>query len=186
MKKQAMILSLPILVALMISACGDDEGGPTTSSSPSTPPPAPPPVIERFTLSAPDGFFEFSSPLATPSVGESIDIRFTPLAIRRGNSGFANVVAFWVDRGPADNGIAMGLEWFQGDMWGVYTFTPADGFVEQPGLFRIEVGGDFGPGRVAIPSPAPARANPTSLQRQSSSRTKTAWGKKNHFSCVFT
>jgi len=133
--------SFILIVLLLLVACNDD-GGPTTSTPP--PPPAPQPVIDRFTLNAPDGFFQFSSPLATPTAGESVDIRFAPLAIHQGNSGFANAIEFWVDRGPQDNGIAMGFSWAGGDSWVVHTFTPVDGFELQPlGLFQIPVGGDL-------------------------------------------
>jgi len=133
--------SFILIVVLLLVACNND-GGPTTSTPP--PSPAPQPVIDRFTLSAPDGFFRFSSPLATLTVGESVDIRFAPLAIRGGNSGFANAIEFWVGRGPQDNGITMGFSWLRGDSWVVHTFTPVDGFEFQPlGLFQIPVGGDF-------------------------------------------
>ena len=131
--------SFILIVVLLLVACND--GGPTTTTPP--PPPAPQPVIDRFTLNAPDGFFQFSSPLATLTVGESVDIRFAPLAIHQGNSGFSNTIEFWVDR-PQDNGIDMGFSWVGGDSWVVHTFTPVDGF-ERPrlGLFQIPVGGDF-------------------------------------------
>ena len=113
----------------LVVGCSDD-GGPNVPTSPS-PMSAQPqrPVIESFTLSAADGEISYSSPLASLS---------------QGDSGFSNVVEFWLDRGPNEDGIAMGLAWFPGDRWGVYTFTPVDGFVTEPVRPReIAVGGDF-------------------------------------------
>ena len=136
-------LTVCLMSLLSLSSCGDSNN-PTRTTTPVTTPPAPPTsVIEMFSLSAEDGQIRYSAPLATLSDGDSFEIEFRPTGINDGPSGFSNVVEFWLDRGPPEDGIAMGFDWFPDSQWGVYRFTTTDGFIDQPVFRLINLGGRF-------------------------------------------
>jgi len=134
---------LTLLIAcLCFVYCGGDGPTTTTPTAPPPPPPPPPmPMIQNFSISAEDARITYSAPLTTLSASESFEVKFKPTEINEGPSRFSNTVEFWLDRGPSDDGIALGFEWNPDSEWGVFVFD--DGFFNVGTFKLINVGGRF-------------------------------------------
>jgi hypothetical protein len=141
-------IAMAVIVAggLWLPACGGSD----SPSAPATPAPTPTPVPPiTFSLTAPDGYYEFSGPLIMLAADESFEISFTPVAANEGDSGFSNTVEFWL-WSPGSNtedffreAIALGFTWDAGSEYFVFGFTPENPFQRTGQRVPLQLGTQY-------------------------------------------